>query len=86
MEIGDKILAQFNRLKQLEQALPPLNLIADENKSIMAVLNWLQTCFGNLIVPLDALKNEQKLFRPWTWWRVGYFKEDNDLKWKRSLL
>ena len=59
---GEKVLAYINRAKQLAGVLKSMSVNIDDKEMAMAVLNGLLTLFEALIVALDALGNEEKLF------------------------
>ena len=59
---GEKVLAYINRVKQLAGILKSMSVNIDDKEMAMAVLNGLPTRFEALIVALDALGNEEKIF------------------------
>ena len=62
MNNDEKVLAYINRVKQLAARLKSMNVSIDDKEMAMAVLNGLPTRFESLIVALDALGNEDKMF------------------------
>ncbi|CDF37816.1 unnamed protein product [Chondrus crispus] len=59
---GEKVLAYINRVKQLAAILKSMSVNIDHKEMAMAVLNGLPARFEALIVALDALGNEEKIF------------------------
>ncbi|CDF40831.1 unnamed protein product, partial [Chondrus crispus] len=59
---GEKVLAYINRVKQLAAILKSMSVNIDDKEMAMAVLNGLPARFEALIVALDALGNEEKIF------------------------
>ena len=59
---GEKVLAYINRVKQLAGILKSMSVNIDDKEMAMAVLNGLPARFEALIVALDALGNEEKIF------------------------
>ena len=62
MQNDEKVLAYINRVKQLAAILTPMNVEIDDKEIVMAVLNGLPARFEILIVALDALGSEDKMF------------------------
>ena len=62
MENGEKVLTFINRVQQLASTLKSMGIDVDDKEVAMAVLNGLPPQYENLIVALDALGNEDKLF------------------------
>ena len=62
MQEGEKVLTFINRIQQLASTLKSMGIDVDEKEVAMAVLNGLPPQYENLIVALDALGNEDKLF------------------------
>ena len=58
----EKVLVFINRVKQLAARLQSMSVEIDDKEIAMAVLNGLPSRFDNLIVALDALGNEDKVF------------------------
>ncbi|CDF39892.1 unnamed protein product [Chondrus crispus] len=59
---SEKVLVFINRVKQLAARLQSMSVEIDDKEIAMAVLNGLPPRFDNLIVALDALGNEDKVF------------------------
>ncbi|CDF39842.1 unnamed protein product [Chondrus crispus] len=59
---GEKMLAYINLVKQLAAILKSMSVNIDDKEMAMAVLNGLPARFEALIVALDALGNEEKIF------------------------
>ncbi|CDF40427.1 unnamed protein product [Chondrus crispus] len=59
---GEKVLAYINRVKQLAAILKSMSVNIADKEMAMAVLNGLPARFEALIVALDALGNEEKIF------------------------
>ncbi|CDF37707.1 unnamed protein product [Chondrus crispus] len=59
---SEKVLVFINRVKQLAARLQSMSVEIDDKEIAMAVLNGLPSRFDNLIVALDALGNEDKVF------------------------
>ncbi|CDF34864.1 unnamed protein product [Chondrus crispus] len=59
---GEKVLAYINRVKQLAAILKSMSVNIHDKEMAMAVLNGLPARFQALIVALDALGNEEKIF------------------------
>ena len=62
MQNDEKVLAYINRVKQLAARLKSMNVDIDDKEMAMAVLNGLPARFESLIVALDALGSEDKMF------------------------
>ena len=62
MDEGEKVLAYINRVQHLASVLKSMNVTIDDKEMAMAVLNGLPSRFDGLIVALDALGNEDKIF------------------------
>ena len=60
--LGENVVAHINRGKQMAGILKSMSVNIDEKEIAMAVLNGLPTRFEALIVALDALGNEEKIF------------------------
>ena len=58
----EKVPAYINRVKQLTARLKSMNVDSDDKEIGMAVLNGLPARFESLIVALDALGSEDKMF------------------------
>ncbi|CDF77556.1 Retrovirus-related Gag-Pol polyprotein [Chondrus crispus] len=59
---SEKVLVFINRVKQIAARLQSMSVEIDDKEIAMAVLNGLPPRFDNLIVALDALGNEDKVF------------------------
>ena len=59
---GEKVLPYINRVKQLAAILKSVSVNIDDKEMAIAVLNGLPARFQALIVALDALGNEEKIF------------------------
>ena len=62
MEEGEKVLTYVNRVQHLASILKSMGVEIDEKEMGMAVLNGLPARYDSLIVALDALGNEDKIF------------------------
>ena len=62
MEHGEKMLTYLNRVKQLVGTLEPMGVEIDDQELAMAALNGLPSTYESLIVPLDAIRNEERFF------------------------
>ena len=62
MEEGEKVLTYINRVQHLASVLKSMKVDVDDKEVAMAILNGLPSSYDNLIVALDALGNEDKLF------------------------
>lgn len=62
MEEGEKVLTYVNRVQHLASVLKSMDLDVNDKEMAMAVLNGLPARFDGLIVALDALGNEDRLF------------------------
>ena len=62
MDEGEKVLTYVNRVQHLASVLKSMNVDIDDKEMAMAVLNGLPPRFDSLIVALDALGNEDKIF------------------------
>ena len=62
MEEGEKVLTYVNRVQHLAAVLRSMSVVIDDKEMAMAVLNGLPPRFDSLIVALDALGNEDKIF------------------------
>ena len=62
MQNDEKVLTYINRVNQLAARLKSMNVDIDDKEMAMAVLNGLPARFESLIVALDALGNEEKMF------------------------
>ena len=59
---NEKVLPYINRVKHLAAKLKSMSVHIDDKEMAMAVLNGLPSRFDSLIVALDALGNEDKVF------------------------
>ena len=59
---NEKVLSFINRVKELGARLQSMSVEIDDKEMAMAVLNGLPSRFDSLIVALDALGNEDKVF------------------------
>ena len=62
MEEGEKVLTYVNRVQHLASILKSMGVEVDDKEMGMAVLNGLPPRYDSLIVALDALGNEDKIF------------------------
>ena len=62
MQEGEKVLTYVNRVQQLASVLKSMDVDIDDKEMAMAVLNGLPPHYDSLIVALDALGNEDRLF------------------------
>ena len=62
MQNDEKVLAYINRVTQLAAKLKSMKVEIDDKEIAMAVLNGLPSRFESLIVALDALGSEDKMF------------------------
>ena len=62
MEKGEKMLSYLNRVKQLAATLKSMSVDIDDKELAMDALNRLPAIYENLIVALDAVGNDEKMF------------------------
>ena len=62
MQTGEKVLTYLNRVKQLAATLKSMNVEIDDQEIAMAALNGLPSSYESLIIALDALGNDEKVF------------------------
>ena len=62
MKEGEKALLFINRVQHLASILKSMGVDVDDQETAMAVLNGLPPRYDSLIVALDALGNEDRLF------------------------
>ena len=62
MSNDEKVLTNPNRVKQLAATLKSMGVEIDDQEVAMAMLNGLPSTCESLIVALDALGNEERVF------------------------
>lgn len=62
MHNGEKMLSYINRVKQMAATLKSMGVTIDDEELAMALLNGLPSSYESLIVALDALGSESKVF------------------------
>ena len=62
MSNDEKVLTNPNRVKQLAATLKSMGVEIDDQEIAMAALNGLPSTYESLLVALDALGNEERVF------------------------